>query len=137
MVLSTAPVLLKICNDVDDANIADDIDPVSPVVTKVPVTFGIVIVLSAVGFVTVKVVSKASSVDPSKIIVPFCVNCIPEDVTAPVIGPVNAVAFTVPDTSSLVDGVAVPIPTLASEPSTVITVVVTPPSFTLNVMSVF
>ena len=57
-------------------------------------------------------------------------------VTAPVIGPVNAVAFTVPETSSLVVGVVVPIPTLDDEPSMVITVVVTPSSFTLNVMSV-
>ena len=56
--------------------------------------------------------------------------------TAPVKGPVNAVAFTVPDTSNFVVGVVVPIPTLDSDPSMVSTVVVTPPSLTLNVMSV-
>ena len=37
-----------------------------PVVITVPVAFGIVTVLSAVGSVTVNVVSCASSVDPSK-----------------------------------------------------------------------
>ena len=52
------------------------------------------------------------------------------------IGPVNAVALTVPLTSNLVLGVVVPIPTLDSAPSTVITVDVTPPSLTLKVMSV-
>ena len=40
--------------------------PVSPVVTTVPVTFGSAIVRSAVGSVTVKVVSKSSAVAPSK-----------------------------------------------------------------------
>ncbi len=74
MVFNTAPLLLKICNDVDEANIADEILPVSPVVTSVPVTLGMVIVLSAVGFATVNVVSKPSSADPSKINVPFCVS---------------------------------------------------------------
>jgi hypothetical protein len=39
---------------------------VSPVVTTVPVTFGIVIVRSAVGSTTVKVVSNPSAVAPSK-----------------------------------------------------------------------
>ena len=57
-------------------------------------------------------------------------------VTAPVSGPENDVAVAVPETCSLVLGVVVPIPTLDSEPSMVITVVVTPPSFTLKVMSV-
>ena len=57
-------------------------------------------------------------------------------ITSPVIGPVNAVALIVPETSSFVVGVSVPIPTLDDEPSMVITVVVTPPSFTLNVISV-
>ena len=42
-------------------------DPVSPVVTTVPVISGNVIVLSAVGSVTVNVVSCASGVAPSKI----------------------------------------------------------------------
>ena len=45
-------------------------DPVSPVVTNVPVISGIVIVLSTVGSVTDKVVSNASAVAPSKIILP-------------------------------------------------------------------
>jgi len=48
--------------------------PVSPVVTTVPVTLGKVIVLSAVGLTTVKVVSKSSSLEPSKLKVPFCVK---------------------------------------------------------------
>ena len=39
--------------------------------------------------------------------------------------------------ASFVEGVVVPIPTLDSDPSIVNTVVVTPPSLTLNVMSVF
>ena len=137
MVFSTAPVLLRICNDVDDANIVDVTVPVSPVVTTVPVTFGMVMVLSAVGSATVNVVSKALSVAPSNIIVPAVVMLIPEVVTAPVIGPVNAVAFTVPTTSNFVLGVVVPIPILDSAPSMVITVVLVPPSLTLNVMSVF
>ena len=42
---------------------------VSPVVTTVPVTLGKVIVRSAVGSVTVSVVSYPSSVAPSNIIV--------------------------------------------------------------------
>ena len=42
---------------VPSAIIVDVTDPVSPVVTTVPLTFGIVIVLSAVGSVTVTVVS--------------------------------------------------------------------------------
>ncbi|MFW9821378.1 MAG: hypothetical protein ACFFE4_00490 [Candidatus Thorarchaeota archaeon] len=37
----------------------------------VPLSFGNVIVLSAVGFSTVKVVSYLSSIEPSKIIVPL------------------------------------------------------------------
>ena len=41
-------------------------EPVSPVVTTVPVISGIVIVLSAVGLVTDSVVSFASSLLPSK-----------------------------------------------------------------------
>ena len=46
--------------------IVDVTVPVSPVVTIVPVTSGIVIVLSAVGFVIASVVSLVSSVLPSK-----------------------------------------------------------------------
>ena len=137
MVLSTAPVLLNICSDVGVAIIAAVTVPESPVVTTVPETFGMVIVLSAVGFTTVSVVSKPSSADPSKITVPFCVNCIPEVVTAPVNGPANAVAVTVPVTSNAVDGDVLSMPTLDSAPSSVITVELTPPSLTLNVMSVF
>ena len=57
-------------------------------------------------------------------------------VTFPVRGPAKAVDVVVPDISSLVDGVVVPIPTLDRDPSTVIMVVVTPPSLTLKVMSV-
>ena len=41
--------------------------PLAPVVTNVPVSFGIVIVWSAVGLVTSKVVSKSSALYPSKI----------------------------------------------------------------------
>jgi len=41
--------------------------PVSPVLTKVPVTFGRLTVLSAVGSITVNVVSKSFGVAPSKI----------------------------------------------------------------------
>jgi hypothetical protein len=137
MTLSTVPVLLRICNDVLDANIPDDILPVSPVVTNVPVTFGMVMVLSAVGSATVTVVSNASLVAPSKMMVPAVVILMLDVVTAPVIGPVNAVALTVPDTSSFVLGVVVPIPILDSDPSMVITVVLVPPSLTLKVMSVF
>ena len=48
----------------------------------------------------------------------------------------SEVAFMVPFTSNLAVGVVVPIPTLDSAPSMVITVVVVPPSFTLKVMSV-
>ena len=47
--------------------------PVSPVVTTEPVTSGIVIVLSAVGFVIANVVSLSSSVLPSKIKLPVIV----------------------------------------------------------------
>jgi hypothetical protein len=45
--------------------IVDVTVPVSPVVTTVPVTFGRVIVLSAVGSVTVSVVSNGSAGAPS------------------------------------------------------------------------
>ena len=103
MVFNTAPALLKICNCVGVAIIAAVTVPESPVVTTVPDTFGMVIVLSAVGSATVSVVSKSSSEEPSNMIVPLCVSVMPELVTAPVIGPVNAVAFTVPETSNLVD----------------------------------
>ena len=48
------------------ANIVVVTVPVSAVVIKVPVISGIVIVLSAVGFVTVTVVSKSSADEPSK-----------------------------------------------------------------------
>ena len=58
-------------------------------------------------------------------------------VTFPVMLPAKAVAVTVPSTSNFVEGDVVPIPTLDSDPSIVNTVVVTPPSLTLNVMSVF
>ena len=68
MVFNTDPVLLNICSDVGVAIIAAVTVPESPVVITVPVTFGMVIVLSAVGSATVKVVSKSPSVDPSKII---------------------------------------------------------------------
>ena len=71
MVLSTLPVLLKICRVVGVFIIAAVTVPESPVVITVPVTFGKVIVLSAVGSTTVNVVSKSSSVAPSNIIVPF------------------------------------------------------------------
>ena len=71
MVFNTLPELLKICSDVGVAIMAAVTVPESPVVTTDPVTLGIVIVLSAVGFATVKVVSNPSSEDPSKIIVPF------------------------------------------------------------------
>ena len=57
-------------------------------------------------------------------------------VTVPVNAPVKAVAVIVPSTSNAELGFIVPIPTLDSVPSIVKTVVVTPPSFTLNVMSV-
>ena len=71
MVFNTLPELLKICSTVGVAIMAAVTVPESPVVTTVPVTFGMVIVLSAVGFATVTVVSKPSSVEPSKLIVPF------------------------------------------------------------------
>ena len=45
--------------------------------TTVPVAFGKVIVLSAVGFVTVRVVSCASSDDPSNIILSSGINKLP------------------------------------------------------------
>ena len=45
--------------------------------TTIPVAFGKVIVWSAVGFVTVRVVSKASADDPSKIILDFGINKFP------------------------------------------------------------
>ena len=93
MVFNTAPELLRICNDVGVAIMAAVTVPESPVVTTVPVTLGMVIVLSAVGSATVNVVSNASSVEPSNVIVPLVVNVIPDEVTAPVIGPVNAVAL--------------------------------------------
>ena len=44
--------------------------PVSPLVTTVPVTLGNVIVRSAVGSTTARVVSKASAVAPSKVKLP-------------------------------------------------------------------
>ena len=137
MVFSTDPVELNICRVTVDANIAAVTDPASPDVTKVPVTLGIVIVLSAVGLSTVRVVSWASSADPSNITVPLVVSCMPEDVTAPVSGPANAVAVTVPVTSNAVDGDVLSIPILDSDPSIVITMELNPPSLTLNDMSVF
>ena len=57
-------------------------------------------------------------------------------VTLPVVDASIDVALIVPLTSNFVVGVAVPIPTLDSDPSIVITVVVLPPSLTLNVISV-
>ena len=57
-------------------------------------------------------------------------------VTLPVAVASMDVALIVPFTSNFVVGVAVPIPTLDSLPSIVITAVVDPPSLTLNVMSV-
>ena len=48
------------------ASMAFVTDPVSPVVTIVPLTFGSVNVLSAVGSVTCSVVSNSSAVSPSK-----------------------------------------------------------------------
>ena len=56
------PVILPV-------NIVFETVPVSPVVINVPVMFGIVIILSAVGSTTVRVVSKVSAVEPSKTIV--------------------------------------------------------------------
>ena len=57
-------------------------------------------------------------------------------VTFPAVAASMDVALIVPFTSNACVGVAVPIPTLAFAPSIVITVVVTPPSFTLKIMSV-
>ena len=51
---------------IDPASIVFVTDPVSPVVTTVPLTFGSVIVRSSVGFVTVRVVSWLSADEPSK-----------------------------------------------------------------------
>jgi hypothetical protein len=116
-------------------NIPDVIVPESPVVITVPVTFGRVIVLSAVGLTTVRVVSYASSDDPSNIIVPPVVTFMVEEFTTPVIGPVNAVALTVPDTSNFVVGVVVPIPILLALASMYIAVTLVPPSLTLKVKS--
>jgi len=74
MVFNTLPVLLRICREVLVANMAAVTVPESPVVTTLPVTFGMVIVLSAVGLATVSVVSKVLLDDPSNIIVPFVVS---------------------------------------------------------------
>ena len=138
IVFKTDPEEFKICKVTNDFNISLVTVSVSPDVITVPVTSGRVIVLSAVGSATVRVVSLASSVLPSNTSVPFCVNDKLEndDAPDPVINPENAVAVTVPFTCKAVDGVVVPIPTLLSEPSIVITVVVLPPSLTLNVKSV-
>ena len=62
----SAPVLMSALTIVPSVNIALVTVPVSPVVTTAPVTFGSVIVRSAVGSTTVSVVSKAFSVAPSK-----------------------------------------------------------------------
>jgi hypothetical protein len=77
--------------------------PVSPVVITVPVTLGNVIVLSAVGLVTVKVVSFASSEDPSNTIDPEVNTLIVVELIVPVTGPANAVAVIVPTTSNSVE----------------------------------
>jgi hypothetical protein len=53
---------------VGKTNNVEFVNPKSVVSAIVPVLSGIVIVLSAVGFVTVKVVSFASSTDPSNVI---------------------------------------------------------------------
>ena len=74
MVFSTVPVELNICKVTVDASMAAVTEPVSPDVTSVPVTLGIDIVLSAVGLITVNVVSCASSADPSNITVPLVVS---------------------------------------------------------------
>ena len=52
----------------------------SPDTTTVPLVFGNVIVLSAVGSTTVSVVSKSSFVAPSKTIVPSSATVMFEDV---------------------------------------------------------
>ena len=51
---------------IDPASIVFVTEPVSPVVTTVPVTSGRVIVRSAVGSTTARVVSKSFAVAPSK-----------------------------------------------------------------------
>ena len=70
--------------------------------------------------------------EPSNIIVPPVVTFIVEELTTPVIGPVNAVALTVPDTSNFVVGVELPIPILLALASMYIAVTLVPPSLTLK-----
>ena len=60
-------LLVNLALAIEPANIAFVTDPVSPVVTILPLTSGSVNVRSAVGSVTCSVVSKASSVAPSNI----------------------------------------------------------------------
>ena len=71
-----------------------------------------------------------------KVVIEFAPVLVTLPVRSPVTGPANAVAVTVPETCSFVAGVVVPIPILDVAPSTVRTVVVVPPSFTLIEMSV-
>ena len=72
---------------IEPANIVFVTEPVSPVVTTVPVTFGNVIVLSAVGSATVSVVSKSSAA-PSNTSVKLPATA-PETVKALIVGAVN------------------------------------------------
>ena len=69
-------------------------EPVSPVVTTVPVTSGNVIVLSAVGSVTVNVVSKSLAVAPSNTSVKLPATA-PETVAALIVGAVNVLFVSV------------------------------------------
>ena len=68
VVLPKLPVLLLTVANVNAPDVAIVASPdTSAVTTKVPVELGKVIVLSAVGSVTAKVVSKLSAVEPSNI----------------------------------------------------------------------
>ena len=79
---------------IEPANIAFVTEPVSPVVTTVPVTSGNVIVLSAVGSVTVNVVSKSLAVAPSNTSVKLPATA-PETVAALIVGAVNILFVSV------------------------------------------
>ena len=70
-------------------------DPVSPVVTTVPVTLGKVIVLSAVGSVIARVVSNSSAVAPSNTIPPDVATNEPPEI-APVVVIVDEPVSIVP-----------------------------------------
>ena len=128
IVFTVEPDELTIRSVDADFNIVESTVSLVPVVKRVPVSLGTVIVLSAVGSVTVIVVSCASAVAPSKTILAPVDDIVPQvrfpEVNVPVVVRFSLPKLIAPELSVIDPAATAQVPPLRVVPLTVVVLIV-------------